>query len=149
MDVERAALPLVYSCSGCSGAAQMANALALRLDREGLAEMSCVAGIGGGVQALLRRARQPRVRVTLDGCALACARACLVRENIDVSLSIDFASHGVKKRPGGTFDDSDAEKLWREVLVPALVALKLRNSEIVTLHSPSHNYGDPHELEPR
>ncbi|MCM2338040.1 MAG: putative zinc-binding protein, partial [Lysobacter sp.] len=26
-------LPLVYSCSGCSSAAQMANHLALRLDR--------------------------------------------------------------------------------------------------------------------
>ena len=28
-------LPLVYSCSGCSSAAQMANHVALRLDREG------------------------------------------------------------------------------------------------------------------
>ncbi|WP_258292173.1 putative zinc-binding protein, partial [Escherichia marmotae] len=30
--------PLVYSCSGCSSAAQMANHLALRLDRAGQAE---------------------------------------------------------------------------------------------------------------
>lgn len=37
-------LPLVYSCSGCSSAAQMANALAVRLDREKVAEMSCIAG---------------------------------------------------------------------------------------------------------
>ena len=29
-------LPLVYSCSGCSSAAQLANHLALRLDRAGL-----------------------------------------------------------------------------------------------------------------
>ncbi|HVR82092.1 MAG TPA: putative zinc-binding protein [Luteimonas sp.] len=27
--------PLVYSCSGCSSAAQMANQLAIRLDRDG------------------------------------------------------------------------------------------------------------------
>ena len=45
-------LPLVYSCSGCSSAAQMANHLALRLDRAGAAEMSCIAGVGGGVAAV-------------------------------------------------------------------------------------------------
>ena len=33
-------LPLVYSCSGCSIAAQMANALAISLDLEGVAEIS-------------------------------------------------------------------------------------------------------------
>jgi len=31
------ALPLVYSCSGCSNVAQLANTLAVRLDRAGLA----------------------------------------------------------------------------------------------------------------
>ena len=39
--------PLVYSCSGCSSAAQLANHVALRLDRAGVAEMSCIAGVGG------------------------------------------------------------------------------------------------------
>ncbi|TAK94969.1 MAG: zinc-binding protein, partial [Aquabacterium sp.] len=40
---------LVYACSGCSSAAQLANHLAVRLDREGIAEMSCIAGVGGRV----------------------------------------------------------------------------------------------------
>lgn len=47
-------LPLVYACSGCSNAAQLANHFALRLTRAGLAEMSCIAGVGGQVPALLR-----------------------------------------------------------------------------------------------
>ena len=41
--------PLVYSCSGCSSAAQLANHVALQLDRRGVAEMSCIAGVGGDV----------------------------------------------------------------------------------------------------
>ena len=52
--------PLVYSCSGCSNVAQLANALAVRLDREGLAEMSCIAGVGGRVPALVSKARSGR-----------------------------------------------------------------------------------------
>lgn len=43
-------LPLVYACSGCSNVAQLANDLALRLDRARLAEMSCIAGVGGDVR---------------------------------------------------------------------------------------------------
>ncbi|MBS3959615.1 MAG: hypothetical protein KGZ52_09465, partial [Xanthomonadaceae bacterium] len=42
--MKRSDLPLVYSCSGCSSAAQLANRLALMLDRDGEAEMSCIAG---------------------------------------------------------------------------------------------------------
>ncbi len=39
--------PLVYACSGCSNVAQLANDLALILNRKNLAEMSSIAGIGG------------------------------------------------------------------------------------------------------
>lgn len=38
--------PLVYSCSGCSNIAQLANDVAIKMDREGIAEMSCIAGVG-------------------------------------------------------------------------------------------------------
>ena len=46
--------PIVYSCSGCSSAAQLANHVALRLDRCGAAEMSCIAGVGGDVPHLMK-----------------------------------------------------------------------------------------------
>ena len=70
--------PLVYSCSGCSSAAQMANALAVRLDRDGTAEMSCIAGVGGAVIGLVKTAQSGRPILALDGCVLACAAACLM-----------------------------------------------------------------------
>ncbi|MBK6599431.1 MAG: hypothetical protein IPG25_16760 [Proteobacteria bacterium] len=40
--MEKPSIPLVYLCSDCSNAAQMANQLAIRLDRTNLA-MSCIA----------------------------------------------------------------------------------------------------------
>ena len=60
-------LPLVYSCSGCSSAAQMANQLAWRLDRAGEAEMSCISGVGGGVAGLVRTARSGRGGLRVEG----------------------------------------------------------------------------------
>lgn len=48
-------LPLIYSCSGCSNIAQLANDVAVKMDREGFAEMSCIAGVGGNVKPLVKK----------------------------------------------------------------------------------------------
>ncbi len=65
--------PLVYSCSGCSSAAQLANQIAVRLERSGVAEMSCIAGVGGGVASLVKTACSGRPIIALDGAARWCA----------------------------------------------------------------------------
>ena len=79
MSRNRSTLPLVYSCSGCSSAAQTANEIALELDRLGVAEMSCIAGVGGDVPSLVKLAKSGRPVTVIDGCALACAKSCLAR----------------------------------------------------------------------
>lgn len=94
----RTSLPLVYSCSGCSSAAQTANAVALQLDRAGVAEMSCIAGVGGGVAPLVRLARSGRTIVAIDGCALACTRACLARQGIEPTHHVLLPDLGVRKK---------------------------------------------------
>lgn len=121
---EDATLPLVYACSGCSGAAQMANALAVRLDREGLAEMSCIAGVGGDVPALLKIARAGRPIIVLDGCRLHCARNCLARHAILPSLHIDLSCEGVRKRMHEDAPAAEAEHVWHAVLVPRMTRLR-------------------------
>lgn len=52
-------LPLIYSCSGCSDVAQLANNTAVALDHAGEFEMSCISGVGGkvvGTQSAVRTA---------------------------------------------------------------------------------------------
>lgn len=108
-------LPLVYSCSGCSSAAQLANHLALRLDRARAAEMSCIAGVGGDVPALLRVATSGRRIVGIDGCALSCVRHCLQRHGLAPDLHYNLAEFGVKKRVKTDFDPQDAERLFATI----------------------------------
>lgn len=103
--------PLVYSCSGCSNVAQLANTLALRLDRAGIAEMSCIAGVGGGVAALLRTARSGRAVVAIDGCKLACARACLQQAGVEPDLHVMLGDFGLRKRFGADCSEQDADQL--------------------------------------
>lgn len=47
---------VVYACSGCSDAGELADRIARQLSRDGAAEMSCLAGIGGRVKPLVNRA---------------------------------------------------------------------------------------------
>ena len=117
-------LPLVYSCSGCSSAAQMANHLAIQLDRRGLAEMSCIAGVGGDVPKLVRVAKSGRRIIGIDGCALACVRNCLARHDVEAQSYHILSDLGVRKRYGTDFDLDEAEKvldLFVEGLAPGSV----------------------------
>lgn len=116
-------LPLVYSCSGCSSAAQMANYLAVSLDRKGAAEMSCIAGIGGDVAPLVRLARSGRPILALDGCPLACVKESLAQRAIEPQAHVVLSEFGVKKRRHADFDIAEADRLLTEV---ERVALSLR-----------------------
>ena len=109
MSLPRSRLPLVYSCSGCSSAAQMANHIALSLDREELAEMSCIAGVGGNVPHLVKIARSGRPILALDGCHLACARSCLNQRGIEPDAHVILSNFGVRKRYHAEFDPDEAQ----------------------------------------
>ena len=97
----------------------MANHLALRLDREGLAEMSCIAGVGGGVAGLVNTARSGRPILALDGCVLACAQACLNRAGVEPTTHLLLNEFGVKKRMHADFDADEARGIYAERVVPA------------------------------
>ena len=116
---EHEQLSLVYACSGCSSAAQLANHLAVRLDREGSAEMSCIAGVGGRVPKLVRTAQeavqQGRPIVAIDGCALSCVKASLAQHDLSPTVHIQLAHRGVKKIYRTDFDEDQAHALLSEL----------------------------------
>lgn len=115
--------PLVYACSGCSSAAQLANHLAVQLDRLGLAEMSCIAGLGGDVESIVRTARRgARPLIALDGCPLHCARRCLARHALTPALHLTLTELGVTKRQHLDFDPAQAAQLLA-ALRPQIEAL--------------------------
>lgn len=116
-------LPLVYSCSGCSSAAQMANQLAIRLDREGQAEMSCIAGVGGGVPGLVKTARSGRPVLAIDGCPMACVRACLASAGVEPNRYMLLSDFKVRKLKHADFDPDQSDRIFQDRIQPAALAL--------------------------
>lgn len=112
-------LPLAYSCSGCSSAAQLANHLAVRLDRAGLVEMSCIAGVGGRVPPLVRKALDAvatgRPILAIDGCALACTRESLAQHGVRPTAHVQLGTQGVRKAYHADFDPQQADALYGQL----------------------------------
>jgi uncharacterized metal-binding protein len=92
--------PVIYACSGCSNVAQLANRIALQMDRSGKAEMSCISGVGGGVAPLVRIATSGRPIIALDGCQLHCVKACLAKQDVEPTHHLTFSELGINKRSG-------------------------------------------------
>lgn len=82
-------LPLVFACSGCSNSGQLANEVALELNRRGIAEMSCLAGVGAAKAHFLKKLAKREVWV-VDGCPIECALGIFdqVREGVDIPIRL-------------------------------------------------------------
>ncbi|OMH39117.1 putative zinc-binding protein [Motiliproteus sp. MSK22-1] len=119
-DNSTGALPLIYSCSGCSNIAQLANQVAIELFREGQAEMSCIAGVGGGVKNLVKVAKSGRPIISLDGCPLHCVKNCLNNHGIESTYHYTLTKYGIKKRPNLDFDPVDVKRI-KAIVVDNLV----------------------------
>jgi uncharacterized metal-binding protein len=112
----RSELPLVYSCSGCSNIAQLANQIAIELDRDHVAEMSCIAGVGGGVGSLVKKAKSGRRIISLDGCPLHCVKSCLSMHDIKSTFHYTLTKYGIKKKYHMDFSPLDVSDIKGRVI---------------------------------
>jgi len=93
----------------------LANTLALRLDRADLAEMSCIAGVGGNVPALVKRAQSGRRIIALDGCQLHCVKGCLSQQGISADIHLTLNEYGLRKRYGEDCNTEEADQIFDDI----------------------------------
>lgn len=139
-----ATLPLVYSCSGASSAAQMANHIAVKLDRLKVAEMSCIAGVGGDVKPLVRTATSGRPIIALDGCPLHCAAQILKRHGLTADKHYDLSKMGVSKKKHEDFDPKQAAEVLQRIVEESAVPV----SHASVSANPAPSPGTPEEESP-
>ena len=85
------------------------------MDRSGLAEMSCIAGVGGDVPKLVNLAKSGRPIIALDGCPLVCVKSSLARHGIHPARHYQLHEYGVKKRNHQDFDPAQAAEVLTRV----------------------------------
>ena len=88
---------MIFTCSGASNCGQLANATAVKLASDGLAIMSCLAGIGSHTQKYIDGALNSGKVIALDGCGVACAKKTLEHAAIPIAAWICVTDDGTKK----------------------------------------------------
>lgn len=88
---------IVYTCSGCSDAGEIADRVARQLNREGAAQMSCLAGIGGRVKSLVMKAEKAGRILVVDGCPLNCAAHTLRLAGFKDFEHLELHKIGIRK----------------------------------------------------
>jgi uncharacterized metal-binding protein len=68
---------LIYACSGAADVGEIADRVARKLRTEGAAGMSCLAALGAGLSGYVQSAKGADENITIDGCAVACAKKTL------------------------------------------------------------------------
>ncbi len=90
---------VVYACSGCSNAGEIADRVARQLTRSS-AQMSCLAGIGGRVKSLVATAEKAQRILVVDGCPLNCARRTLELAGFKSFDHLELNKIGIRKTGG-------------------------------------------------
>lgn len=93
----------------------MSNQIAVWLDRAGIADMSCIAGVGGDVPALVKVALKANAIIGIDGCPLHCVSACLGRHGLKCDHHFDLSKMEIKREKHRDFNKDDALKIYERI----------------------------------
>lgn len=102
---------IVYACAGCSLAGQASYQIALELDKNGTAEMSCLAGIASEKPSFYRKIKNKKI-ITIDGCPTECSKGVFDKAGIEVDLHIKLKEYGIRKN--GPIHDYDIKRIAEE-----------------------------------
>lgn len=89
--------PCVLACSGCSHAGELADLTARRLQKLGVAKMSCLAGVGGHVKSITTTVQRAPELLMIDGCPLECGANTLRLVGITKFRHLKLHELGVRK----------------------------------------------------
>jgi len=96
--------------------AQLANDIAVKINSDGIAEMSCIAGVGGKVKSLVKKARSNRPIVVIDGCPLQCAKECLKNIDIEPNEHIILTDYDLKKKYNVNLRLDDSLDIFEQIV---------------------------------
>jgi uncharacterized metal-binding protein len=109
-------ITLVFPCAGASNVGQITNELALRMTREGVGAMSCLAGVGAHISGFVVSARDCDQLVVLDGCPQRCAAKVFEHVGIQPHVYLLLSDHDFQKRHGALVSPEEVERARALVL---------------------------------
>jgi uncharacterized metal-binding protein len=87
---------LLLACSGGSNAGQIANNVMIELDKKGVGNAYCLAGIGAALSGFVESAKAAKT-VVIDGCPVGCGKKTFEKYGIEASQYFIVTELGIEK----------------------------------------------------
>jgi len=107
------AAQIIFACSGSADVGKIADLAARKLMDESMGKMSCLAGVGGRVKALMDTTQAAQTILAIDGCPLQCARNTLEQAGFKKFEHLCLSDLGMEKGQTPVTDDAVAKVVSR------------------------------------
>lgn len=87
---------LIVACSGASNVGQCANNAMIKLDKEGIGNAFCLAGVGAALSGFIESAKAAKTLV-IDGCPTGCAKKAFKKYGITPTQYFIITEMGLEK----------------------------------------------------
>ena len=88
---------LIFACSGAADVGEVSDLAARKLNKEGVGNMFCLAGVGGRVAGIMEKTKGASRILAIDGCQLDCARLTLEQAEIKGFSHLRVTDLGMEK----------------------------------------------------
>jgi len=91
---------LFYACSGGANVAEIADQAARQMMKEGCGPMFCLAGLGAGIESMVKTAKEADLNVVFEGCPVDCAKKIFDNNGLKNYVQIRVTDLGIEKKKG-------------------------------------------------
>jgi uncharacterized metal-binding protein len=88
---------LILGCSGGSNVGQIANNAMIELDKSGVGNAYCLAGVGAALSGFIESVKSSRT-IVIDGCPVGCAKKAFEKYDLTPSLYFVVTEIGIEKK---------------------------------------------------
>lgn len=106
----------IFPCAGAANVGQFSNRIAIELEKQGIGNLMCTAGIGARAPGLMKSAEASDRIITIDGCPVNCASKTLELAGFKVDKHIVISELGIKKSKDRDLKDNEILEVLEKTL---------------------------------
>lgn len=106
----------IFPCVGAANVGQLSNKIAIELEKRGIGNLMCTAGIGARTPGIMKSAEGSERIIAIDGCPLNCASKTLELAGFKVDRQIVISQLGIKKSKEKDLKDQEVADTLKKTL---------------------------------
>lgn len=106
----------IFPCVGAANVGQLSNRIAIGLEKQGIGNLMCTAGIGARAPGLMKSAEASDRIIAINGCPVNCASKTLELAGFKVDKHIVISELGIKKSKEKDLKDQEVADTLGKVM---------------------------------